>query len=369
MVIGGETLNYETYLESDYFEIACEEYKNFKGTNEHDEQYKYDILKELNKKISQMTISPSTVVDIVKIYQKSNPQYGSFVHWNNLSDLLNFAEEQPKKVTDLLNQLFDDSIPVNERIERFYKEGKAYNPKINLGTPLFGYLLAGYNYTKYPPYKDGVFTDLLNSLQIPEKPVNIFDKYNTFYDICHDIKSYLDKRHFNEFKILDAQDLIYSISQYAALKVKIAVCYIHQFAKKLYQFKKNINQFLDEIQSMDRKYLIEQRNNYKNTEKVNRIRFLVIVWILNDQPITLDNFHQIQQDVNKDYETNILQAWGDFTILFQIYYNQYKEKVKLELQKIHQEIREIDAFRESSFKKDKVINDFMWKNNFGSSDT
>jgi hypothetical protein len=44
-----------------YLEIALGEYMRFNQTKEHDEQYKYETLSELNRVIGGMTIDQDTV--------------------------------------------------------------------------------------------------------------------------------------------------------------------------------------------------------------------------------------------------------------------------------------------------------------------
>lgn len=348
-----------------YLEIALEQYLRFKQTDAYEEQYKYDALEELNHIISEKTISQENIVDVIKIYQKHNPQTGSFVHWSSLKDLLDFTEVKPERASYLLNRLFDDNLPLKDRIEEFYNEGKAYNSIVKFGTPLFGYLLAGYNRKEYPIYKDGVFNEFIKALQIEEKPVNISDKYELYDRLCHEIRDLLRESGEPQAGVLDAQDFTYCISGYDGLKVNIAVSYLHNSAKRLHNFKGNPSEFLEVIKQLDRTYLQTQHSNYKNTEKVNRIRYEILDAILSGQDPSLEDVQKIEKRVSRDYEKDILHAWNDFTILFPIYYNQYKEKIKSEMKKIHAVIR--DTFKDQSFHKDKAIFDFMGPQNFGSS--
>ena len=74
----------------------------------------------------------------MKKIQKENPSSGSFVHWSNTADLVKFADARPTEVADLLNHLYDVDVQLMERIEKFREAGKAFDPKISLGAPLFG---------------------------------------------------------------------------------------------------------------------------------------------------------------------------------------------------------------------------------------
>ena len=174
----------ESIFKDNYISIAVDEYLKFKLTDEYSEQYKEVALKEVNKYMLDKKITSENIQEIIKYFQKKNPQGGSFVHWSNLSDLSQYAESNPIEVTELLNYLYEDSVDIEDRIERFLKGGKAYDRKISLGTPLFGYLLAGFNLEKYPLYKDNIFRDFLNTFGINETLGTIPIKYSNYYNLC-----------------------------------------------------------------------------------------------------------------------------------------------------------------------------------------
>lgn len=99
----------EIIFKGNYIDIAIEEYLKFKQSETYDEQYKKEILKEVNFEISNKRITSENVVDIVKYFQKNNPQSGSFVHWSNLDDLVKYAQEKPVEVSELFNNLYEES--------------------------------------------------------------------------------------------------------------------------------------------------------------------------------------------------------------------------------------------------------------------
>ena len=120
----------------------------------------------------------------MKKIQKENPISGSFVHWSNTADLVKYVEDEPVEVAQLINQLYESTLPLEERIESFREKGKQYNPNISLGAPLFGYLFAALDYKKYPLYKQAVFTDLKKSYGIDMKLGSVGHNYETFLQIC-----------------------------------------------------------------------------------------------------------------------------------------------------------------------------------------
>ncbi|WP_338452567.1 AAA family ATPase [Niallia oryzisoli] len=354
-------------LKDSYIDISFQKYIAFKQTEHYDESYKQEILPRLNEFLKGQEINELTVVDIVKKIQKENPSSGSFVHWSNTADLVKYAEDEPVEVAELMNQLYYSAIPVEERIEGFRNNGKQYNPNISLGAPLFGYLLAAFDYKKYPLYKQEVFTDLKKSYGIDMKLGLVGSNYEAYLQICQITLDHF-QTNYPDLSMLDIQDFFFCSSQYKKIYVESAVVYLDRLASELARFKNQPSQLLDTIIGFDREQLISLRNRYQNTEKINRIRFLLIDRILETGSIQMDELEKLKNEVNERYETNILQAWNNYFILFELYYADKKEKVREELRKIHQSIRSIEEFKELKFVEDKVLNGFNWNQNFGGSE-
>ena len=108
-------MNYEDLqkrlLKDSYIDISFQKYLAFKQTELYDESYKQEILSGLNEFLKGQEINDLTVVDIVKKIQKENPTSGSFVHWSNTADLVKYAEDEPAEVAELINQLYDSTLP------------------------------------------------------------------------------------------------------------------------------------------------------------------------------------------------------------------------------------------------------------------
>jgi hypothetical protein len=84
--------------------------------------------------------------------------------------------------------------------------------------------------------------------------------------------------------------------------------------------------------------------------------------------INLTEMDEIKKQVKEKYDTNIVKSWTNFTILFQIYNSDKKQKIKDELHKIHLAIQQFDELIEIDFVIDEVINGFGWNQNFGNSE-
>ena len=354
-------------LKDAYLDIAFHRYMAFKETSIYDESYKYNILSSLNEFMNGQEINEFTVVDIVKKIQKENPSSGSFVHWSNTADLVKYAEERPDEVAELLNQLYFSSEPIEERIGFFREKGKVYNPTISLGAPLFGYLLAANDYKKFPIYKQEVFTELKKTYGIETKLGTVGNNYATFMKMCEAVRSYLSKYN-QEISILDIQDFFYCSTTYDKVIVESAVDYLHKIAIQLNQFMKQPELLMHYLCELDKETLHILREQYRNKEKINLIKFMVLDKIIESGSATIADLEEIKNEVKVKYDTNILQAWNNFTILFQLYYFNKKNKVKEEQRKIHRAIRGMEAFKGMDFEEEKVLNGFNWNQNFGGSE-
>jgi 5-methylcytosine-specific restriction enzyme B len=351
-------------LKDTYIDIAFRRYLAFKETDQYDESYKGEILSRLNGFLQGQPITKSTVRDLVKTLQKENPQSGSFVHWSNTSDLVKYAEERPEEVSNLLNQLFDSSLPIEERIERFRDKGKAYNPNISLGAPLFGYIFAAMDYFQYPIYKQEVFTDIKRDYDIELKLGTVGNNYETYLNICRVALEHL-KTNYPDLTMLDIQDFFFCSTQYDQIKVESSVEYLHAIATELSHFQRQPELILEAIIKLDPETLLTLREYYRKSEKINLIKFLVLDKIIESGSITIAEMEEIKNQVKIKYETNILQAWNNFTILFQLYYFDKKKKVQEEQRKIHEAISRLEEFKDMSFVEGRVLNGFNWNQNFG----
>lgn len=363
----------EKIFKDSYIDIALREYLKFRvskdngETNDYGENYKEIILKDINDKIHDMRITAENVIEVIKLLQKQNPSSGSFVHWSNLDDLKGYADKRPQEAATLFNTLYDDTLSVEERIELFYTKGKEFDPKINLGTPLFGYLLAGFDRAKYPLYKDQIFKDFLETFSAKESIGNIAAKYSFYCDVCRIILNEIkEKRYIENPTMIDVQDFIFCITQYPELYVKVAVIYLNEHAKKLKACKDDTNIFLDYINNLEDDYLRNIMQLYSKGEKVNKIRYILAEKIINNEKITMELYENIKNEVKRTFEGDILKSWGDFGIIFPLYFEQYKKKVDGELRKIYKSIVGLEKFKTTNFKKDKYICNFWGPANFGS---
>lgn len=106
-------------LRDNYINLAYNRYQQFQTSTIYDEEYKWEILGELNELFHNQPITEDTVIDLVKKVEKSNPNSGSFVHWGDMNSFLKITEQEPEKIVEVWNQLYDEAIPLGKRINRF----------------------------------------------------------------------------------------------------------------------------------------------------------------------------------------------------------------------------------------------------------
>src|SRR5690625_2029959 len=208
-------------LKDKYLNFSYERYLNFKESPQYDEFYKLEILEELNEYMRLNKITVASVVDMARKIQKSNPSSGSFVHWSNTDSLVKYAEKRPDEVAELWNRLYDESIPMAERITGFREKIQAFDPDLTLGAPLFGYLLAAYDYTTYPLYKGDIYQAVKSTYGIMHKMGSVSENYTIYLMICQVILDHL-KEENPDITMLDVQDLLYCSNRYHKVKVETA---------------------------------------------------------------------------------------------------------------------------------------------------
>ncbi|MGY3716235.1 AAA family ATPase [Sutcliffiella cohnii] len=359
--------SYESILLKDnYLNIAYKRYLAYKETEQYNDENKLEVLTNLNEYLREKEINTDTVVYIVKRLQKANTASEIFVHESKTADLVEFAENRPEEVTILLKELYQFDGSIEETIDKFIRKGKAFKNSISFDASLFGYLLAAKEYALYPLYDEAVFSFIKNTYGLASKSGTVGNNYLMYLNVCTFVLKHFQKTH-SDLTMLDVQDFFLCHSQSNKIIVETSVEYLHTLAVKLAHYKKDPDAMLRDISEIESERLKSLREQYRNDEKVNLIKFKVLDRILEKNFIRIEDLEQIKEEVKVKYETNILQSWNNFTILFQIYYADKKLKVREEQRKIHQTIREIKEFKELNLWKDKVLNGFNWNQNFGGS--
>ncbi|MFY3791377.1 hypothetical protein ACOQFO_06735 [Ureibacillus sp. MALMAid1270] len=185
--------------------------------------------------------------------------------------------------------------------------------------------------------------------------------------MCEIILEEIQKQSPN-FTMLDIQNYLFCSTQYDEIVVESAVVYLSNLAKQLQAFQQNPEEMLKALKDISIDVLKSTRERYRGEEKIKRIRFHVLDQVIEKRNISIEDLENIKEQVKVKYDTNILQAWNNFSILFELFYTDKKEKVKFEQQRIHEAIQRFDVCSDIEFVKGKVLNGFNWNQQFGGSE-
>jgi hypothetical protein len=179
--------------------VNCKEYGEEAEDWTWSESYKWDILPKVHKKIFSEKINNKNILDKIEILRENNPTSGSFVHWSNIDDLKKLAQRHPRLVANFFNNLGDASIAISEKIDTFITSAKKKDEGMHLGTPLFGYIFAVFDYNKYPIYKNSTYLNARKLLGKDKewKSFSLGEKYQKFTEICFEMG-----QHFKENNLL-----------------------------------------------------------------------------------------------------------------------------------------------------------------------
>ncbi|GEM_PF-1714167 len=302
---------------------ALSEYKKFKNSEDYDEEYKWEVIREINQWLSKNEINENTVKEFAEKLREHNPSKGTLVHWTELDNFIDFTEENPEKASEITEQLFDENKPVKERIKDFRNQ-------LDLGTSFFGYVLSSHDNEKYAPFKQNVVQEFLNNFVNGEPPklggLSPAEKYKLFIEICKGISEFLSMETEGGTSALEAQDFIYCVTASGYnVKYNFMLKYLRNFSKKLEEHKKNPKELLEEIKKLPKNYLEERKEFYEDAEEepVREIRHIILTKILENKKIDLE---EIKREVKEQYEGNVLGNWTNFRILCQIYLDYIKKR-------------------------------------------
>jgi len=159
------------------------------------EEYKWDILPKAKKEFVKDGFNENNIVKKVKLLKKNNPNSGSFVHFSNFDDLIRITEKDPKLMAKLFKELFNEKVEINYRIDSFIKKAKKIDKNAKLGTPLFGYIMAIFNYEKYPVYRNKTFLTIRKLLNKDKEwqSLSLGEKYQKFTNLCLEMGMYFKR--------------------------------------------------------------------------------------------------------------------------------------------------------------------------------
>lgn len=313
-------------LDEASLELASELYVDFRRKSDDvedgwNEQYKWDILSELNQWHRHNELTAETVPEFVDKLSELSPQEGPLVNWRDLEDLEAFAEDDSAHLADLLASLYEGEADIENRIAQF-------RGALNIGTPAIGFLLSAYDLDRFPPYKDGTFNRFIEYFSGHLRPnphaLSVHQKYGLYLDYCENLREILESTGVVDSpSVLDAQDFMYTLVEYDAPRYNFIIRFLLRFADTLEEFRNVPLSILEELETMPNEYIRDRMSYYEGREKVARVRYHVLDAILADEDI---NLHELKQDEDARHEENIFQAWTDYKILAQPYLDFFKQR-------------------------------------------
>lgn len=181
-------------------------------------------------------------------------------------------------------------------------------------------------------------------------------------DIDNLLEKISEKYNLSKSEIEELISLIGDKNEFR-FNIYVAVKYLSYHSNRLYEFKNDENKLLSFIEELDVEYLRELKEKYSNNKKVNKIRYEIINYFLENNFLDINILEKIKNEVGNQYEKNILHSWNNFTILFPIYYYKYQKRVQNELQKISKFIKSIVKINNLKL-KEKIVG-FFGGQNFG----
>ena len=158
----------------------------------------------------------------------------------------------------------------------------------------------------------------------------------------------LSKNEIKNFINLISDEGEYRFNIYTAIK------YLSDLSQNFYKLKNDLNKFIDFIKSSDKEFLNNIKEKYSNEDRVNRIRYEIIDYYLNNDMLDTEVIENIKEKINNEHDKNILQSWNNFLILYPFYYLRYQHRIKTELLKISKFIKSIDKIKELNLKEQPV---------------
>ena len=152
-------------------------------TSQWDEAYKWDLLPELNQRLSKFdAITEQNVAYLVKLLQDNNPQNGSFCHWSELDTLSKQVASKPVSAK-ALNYVWsadpsligDEINSTNDLLHNFF------SGSFKLGPAMYGYILASKDCENYALFHSKILNSLVD-IQALEPPTRQGNKYQLVND-------------------------------------------------------------------------------------------------------------------------------------------------------------------------------------------
>lgn len=312
-------------LDEEALQIGVETYLDFKQLEEYQGEEKKEILSEMNSWVKEQGTGKDTVVAYIEKLRKLTEDSATFSLEKELATLEGTAKEEPENLTEDLNNLYDGEGTLSDRVDAFRRSQ-------DVSPATVGLLLATFDSERYPLYSDvdfRTFTLYFTGLNRPNlEGMTVGGRYQLFQEYCSTITEVLNEE-MTDATFVDSQDFISSVVQYPECRYNFVLRYMFRYSKRMGRFETNTSEFIDEIRELPQTFLREWADEYEGRHKIGKIRYDILDAILDEKEVDIT---EIAERENEKYETNITQAWDDFKILAQIYYNYSKSRINVYLE-------------------------------------
>ena len=205
-----------------FYEIHKDEYLRRRLSGDiklWDEQYKWDILPELNKRLSiYEKITRENVADFMSIVN-NNSNKSNFAHWIDMDDLKLLAElPYGNQILNIVWQA--NSEDVEEAIDTANDISNSFKPNKKFSPSTWGYILAAKDCNTFSIYRESILKQLIEINFVDKKSITQGKKYQLLNDSALYLGSIMAAEKMdginNDKNALNGQDFLWiTLSQYS----------------------------------------------------------------------------------------------------------------------------------------------------------
>jgi 5-methylcytosine-specific restriction protein B len=325
-------------LDQSALDAAVDTYLDYRSFDEHELTREPPILNSGHSWLNHHKLTTDTVSEYVAEVGESADNDSPLWTGTNFDELeAKVADDAGDFVEDLM-ALFEAESPVEDRIERFRT-----NHGIDL--PVISVLLATSDPDKYVLYDEEGFETLLRYFMGLKSPdlsnFSVGKKYDLYWRCCAAIQSEVLDEKLTAASVQDAQEFLSSVTHSVECRYNFILRYLFRHTSRLEEFEEDTSVLISEICTLPEAFLRSQLESYEGREKIAKIRYDVLDAILDRESVDIG---EVVERENANYEKNIMQAWDEYKILAQIYYNYTKHRVEAYIEDLLAYLRnEIDA--------------------------
>jgi len=161
--------------------------------------------------------------------------------------------------------------------------------------------------------------------------------------------------------------------------------YLWQFSKRIQTYKQSMeptaeqqhvgdegdadrkpNDLIEAIRRLPSQHLQQKQEQYAGADKINGVRHQALQRIQSDDPLSVPELEQLEAEENAKHETDIMQAYDEFSVLGQPYYDYFKPRIDIYLDEVATYLlRELDLSESTAHLVNFVeprnrLNDTTW---------